>query len=129
MQFEDDPFNSETTNTDNILSDKIAEAQQKKWKTLIESIDFTHSSRKAWRTMYNLSNNYAQRQHQCNVTADQVAYQGLLNGKGNSTHQPSKTMILDNHLTEYSMASPFTMEELMKGIKIPKNNKAVGRLR
>ena len=33
MQFENDPFNSETTETGNILSDEIAEAQQKKWQT------------------------------------------------------------------------------------------------
>ena len=30
MQFENDPFNSETTETGNRLSDEIADAQQKK---------------------------------------------------------------------------------------------------
>ena len=44
MQFEDDPFNSETTETGNILSDEIVESQQKRCQTLIESKDFTHSS-------------------------------------------------------------------------------------
>ena len=33
MQYEDDLFNSETTETDNRFSDEIAEAQQKKWQT------------------------------------------------------------------------------------------------
>ena len=47
MQFENDPFNSETTETGNRLSAEFAEAQQKKWQTAIESTDFTHSSRKA----------------------------------------------------------------------------------
>ena len=37
MWFENNPFNSETTETGIIISDEIAEAQQKKWKTLIES--------------------------------------------------------------------------------------------
>ena len=46
MQFENDPLNSETTETGNIPSNEIAEAQQKKWQTLIESTDFTQSSRK-----------------------------------------------------------------------------------
>ena len=55
-----------------------------------------------------------------------MAYQLLLNGKGNSTHRPSKTKITDNHITEHSLTSPFTMEELMKSIKILKNNKAAG---
>ena len=48
MQFENDPFNGEPTETDNRLSDEIAEAQQKKWQPLIESRDFIYSSRKAW---------------------------------------------------------------------------------
>ena len=50
----------------------------------------------------------------------------MLYGKGNSTHRPSKAKITDNHITEHSLTSPFTMEELMKGIKILKNNKAAG---
>ena len=50
----------------------------------------------------------------------------LLNGKGNSTHRPSKAKITDNQITENSLISPFTMEELMKGIKILNNNKAAG---
>ena len=44
MLFENHPFNKETTETGNGLSDEIAEAQQKKWQTLIESTEFTHSS-------------------------------------------------------------------------------------
>ena len=36
MQFENGPFNSETTETGNILSNEIAEAQPKKWQNLIE---------------------------------------------------------------------------------------------
>ena len=88
MQFENDPFNSETTETGYILSDEIAEAQHKKWQTLIESTDFTHSSRKAWKTINKLSKDYAQPQQQCKVTADQVAHQPLLNGKPQHTgHQ------------------------------------------
>ena len=47
-----------------------------------------------------------------------------LNGKGNSIHRPSKAKITDARITEYSLTSPFTMEELMKGINILKNNKA-----
>ena len=60
------------------------------------------------------------------MTVDQVDHQLLLNGKGNSTHRPSKAKITDNHITEQSLTSPFTMEELMKGIKILENNKAAG---
>ena len=86
----------------------------------------TRISQKIWKTINKLSKDYAQPQQQSKVTADQVAHQLLLNGKGNSTHRPSKAKITDNHITEHSRTSPFTMEELIKGIKILKNNKAAG---
>ena len=57
---------------------------------------------------------------------DQVAHKLLQNGKGNSKHRPSATKIIDKHITEHSLTSPFTMEELMRGIKILKNDKPAG---
>ena len=39
MQLEDDPFNSETTETDNRLSDEVAIAHQKKRQTLLAPND------------------------------------------------------------------------------------------
>ena len=130
MQFENDPFNSETTETGNILSDKIAEAPQKKWQTLMESTYFTHGSRKAEIVEGLRASSTAMQ-----GTADQVAHHLLLNSKGNLTHRPSKVKITDNNnnniylksnITEHSLTSPFTMEEQMKGIKILTNNKAAG---
>ena len=53
---------------------------------MIESTDFTHSSRKAWKTINKLTKDYTEPQQQCKVTADQVAHQLLLNGKGNKLH-------------------------------------------
>ena len=76
-----------------------------------------------WKTINKLSKDYAQPQQQCKVTADQVAHQLLLNGKENSTHWSSMAKITDNHITELSLTSAFTMEEMMKDIKILKNNK------
>ena len=99
MQFENYSFNSETTEIGNRLSDKIAEAQQKKWPTPVESTDFTHINRNAWKTINKVLKDYAQPQQQCKVTTDQVAHQLLLNGKGNCTHRPSKAKITDNHIT------------------------------
>ena len=102
MQFENDPFNSKTTETGDRLSD----------------------GRKAWKNINKLSKDYPQPQQQCKVTADKVTHQLLLNNKGNSTHRKSKAKIADNHITEDSLTSLFTMEELMKGLKFRKNNKA-----
>ena len=46
--------------------------------------------------------------------------------KETQTHRSSKAKITDIHITEHSLTSPFTMKELMKGIKIMKNNQASG---
>ena len=125
MKFENDPFNKmKQQATDSPTN--LQKAQQKKWKTLIESTDWTHSSRKAWKTINILSKDYAQPQHKCKVTANQVDHQLLLNSKRNSAHRPSKARMTDKNITKHSLTSPFTMEELIKGMKILKNNKAAG---
>ena len=46
-RFAEDPFNEETVRVGDALLDEISEAQRSKWKEMIESTDFTHSSRKA----------------------------------------------------------------------------------
>ena len=86
----------------------------------------THSSRKAWKTINRLSKDYTQPQQQCKVTANQVAHQLLLNGKGNSSHTPKRVKIPSHTDAEHSLTDPFTMEELKKGVKALANNKAAG---
>ena len=63
-RFAEDPFNEDTVRVGDALLDEISEAQCSKWKEMIESTDFTHSSRKAWKqstssqkTTQNLSSN------------------------------------------------------------------------
>ena len=86
-------------------------------RTIQCSSKMTHSTVKqqkhATDSPTKLQNNYAQTQQQCKVAADQVAHQLLLNGKGNSTHRPSKAKITDNHILKHSLTSLFTMAELM----------------
>ena len=125
-RFESNPFDIETTEAGDELSKAIAEVQRQKWQAMIESTDFTHSSRKAWKTINRLSKDYTQPQQQCKVTANQVAHQLLLNGKGNSSHKPTRVKIPSHTDAEHSLTDPFTMEELKKGVKALANNKAAG---
>ena len=116
----------ETVNAGERLLDEISEAQRSKWQTLIESTDFTHSSRKAWRTINKLTKDSTAPQQQCRVTPDQVAHQLLLNGKGNKDSKPRRERMPRHTATESTLASPFLKEELLKGINALKNNKAAG---
>ena len=125
-RFAEDPFNEDTVRVGDALLDEISEAQRSKWKAMIESTDFTHSSRKAWKTINKLTKDYTEPQQQCKVTADQVAHQLLLNGKGNKLYVPRREKMPRQTVTESKLTSPFLMEDLLHGVKALKNNKAVG---
>ena len=94
-----------------------AKAQRSKWKEMIESTDFTHSSRKACNTINKLTKENTEPQQQCKVTADQVAHQLLLNGKGNKLHVPRREKMPRQTVTESKLTSPFLMEDLLHGVK------------
>ena len=93
---------------------------------MIESTDFTNCSRKAWKTINKLTKDYTEPQQQCKVTADQVAHQLLLNGKGNKLHVPRREKMPRQTVTESKLTSLFLMEDLLHGVKALKNNKAAG---
>ena len=116
-RFAEDPFNEHTVRVGDALLDEISEAQRSKWKEMIESTDFTHSSRKAWKTINKLTKDYTEPQQQCKVTADQVAHQLLLNDKGNKLHVPRR---------EKMPRQTVFMEDLLHRVKALKNNKAAG---
>ena len=69
-RFAEDPFNEDTVRVGDALLDEISEAQHSKWKEIMESTDFTHSSRRAWKTINKLTKDYTEPQQQCKVTAD-----------------------------------------------------------
>ena len=125
-RFAEDPFNEDTVRVGDALLDEISEAQRSKWKVKIESTDFTHSSRKAWKTINKLTKDYTEPRQQCKVTADQVAYQLLQNGKGNKLQFPRRENMPRQTVTESKLTSPFLMEDLLHGVKALKNNRAEG---
>ena len=61
-RFAEDPFNEDTVRVGDAPLDEISEAQRSKWKEMIESTDFTHSSRKAWKTINKLTKDYTEPQ-------------------------------------------------------------------
>lgn len=85
-----------------------------------------HNSRRAWKLVKNLSNDPSKPTSiQCNVTANQIAHQLLLNGK--TTTKKKRMKITRNIATETSlMSNPFDLSELNLAIKEMKTNKAPG---
>ena len=80
--YESDPFAESTIEVGERLMTSISESRQQKWQNLLESTDMAKNSKEAWRLIRKISNDPSTpTQQQYTTTANQVAYQLLLNGK------------------------------------------------
>ena len=109
--------------------DKITEEKRKRWEEVITSTNMimTHNSHKAWKTSRKLSNDPTTSNPPCLVSANQVAHQLLVNGRGTMPSKPKRPVLPPATEGDYSMVYPFSEEEYRKGVAIQKNNKASGR--
>ena len=123
-----DPFSEDTITLGEELTKSIAIQQRQIWQEMIETTDFRHSSRKSWAMIKRLGNDNTKTKEHYNVTANQVATQLLLNGKGPKKRRQhrarNKPPANDENLSYYTR--PIELEELQKGIDSLKKNKAAG---
>jgi hypothetical protein len=126
-QYSNDPFDERTIETGNLLLDKLTEEKRRKWERVILMTDMTQNSRRAWKTISKLANDPTSSTPPCLVSANQVAHQLLLNGRGTMPSKPKRPVLLQAAEGETSMVYPFSEEEYRKGVAALKNNKAAGR--
>ncbi|XP_030847026.1 uncharacterized protein LOC115926449 [Strongylocentrotus purpuratus] len=121
--YEEDPFSEETLSAGELLMAAISEERRKSWQDLIEGVDMTHNSKRAWSTIKKISNDPKKSTPHSNVTADQVAHQLLLNGKSahKKRHKRNPWPQVDTEYTWY-----FNNLELQTAIDSLKNGKAAG---
>ena len=62
------------------LLQKLDEVCRARWTEVVESVDFTHSSHKAWQTIHKLTGR-STTHYRCPVTANAIAAQLLNNGR------------------------------------------------
>ena len=60
---------------------KLDRKQRDRWSKAVRSIDFSHSDRKAWSILNNLTGRLQHSPHHCPVSADAIASQLVRNGK------------------------------------------------
>ena len=127
QQYSSNPFDNRTMESGNLLLDKMTEEKRKKWEEVITSTNMTHNSRKAWKTINNLSNDPTSSNPPCLVTANQVAHQLLVNGRGTMPSKPKRPVLPPATEGDTSKVYPFSEGEYNKGVAALKNNKAAGR--
>ena len=81
-EYMSNPFDSTTLDTGNELISKMAAENKRRWEEMITSTDLTSNSRKEWQTIRKISNDHTASKPPCLVTANQVAHQLLVNGRG-----------------------------------------------
>ena len=93
QQYSSNPFDNRTMESGNLLLDKMTEEKRKIWEEVITSTNMTHNSRKAWKTINKLSNDPTSSNPPCLVTANQVAHQLLVNGRGTMPSKPKRPVL------------------------------------
>ena len=96
------------------------EEKRKRWEEIITTTYMTHNSRKTWATIRNLSNDPASSTPPCLVSANQVAYQLLINNRSRMSTKSKRPALPPT--TE--VGESFSEEEYRRGIAALKNNKA-----
>ena len=75
--------------TGNELISKMAADNNRRWKEMITLTDLTGNRWNAWQTIRNIYNDSTAPNPSCLVTAKKVAYQLLVNGRGECQQSPS----------------------------------------
>ena len=105
---------STTLDTGNELISKMAAENKRRWEEMIRSTDLTGNSRKAWKTIRKISNDPTASKTPCQVTANQVAHQLLVNGRGEMQTMPKCLKLPPISEDDSSLVFPFTKEEYKK---------------
>ena len=115
------------------LLHKLDEVRRATWTEVVESVDFTQSSRKAWQTINKLTGR-SMTHSRCPVTANAIASNLLNNGRFPDADRDfarwtsrEVTSLSRAATADANLSSDFTVEELEAAIKNLKSGKAPGR--
>ena len=120
------PLGDGTIDAGNKLIELMAEQKNERWEEIITSIDLTHNSQKAWKTIKSISNDPTTSTPPFLVNTNQAAHQLLVNGRGNMPTRPKCPILTTVEQSEHSLVYPFTEEDYRIGIATLNNNKAAG---
>jgi len=104
------------------------------WEEAVNSINFSHSSRKAWRTINKLTGRSRRSSHLCPVLANSIASQ-LVKNRAHKTGDYKCTRFINNQLSDlwkiptpegHSISKPFRPEKFAAALILLKSGKSLG---
>jgi len=116
------------------LLSRLQQNKQERWEEAVNSIDFSHSSRKAWRTINKLTVRSGRSFYQCPVSANYIASQLVKNGS-HKTNDREPTRLVNKKLSDlwkiptpegHSISEPFKPEEFAAVLRRLKPGKSPG---
>ena len=108
--------------------------KQEQWEEDFNSIEFSHSSRKAWRTLNKLTGRSGRSSHLCPVSANSIASQLVKNG-AHRTGGRESTRLDNKQLSDlwkiltpegHSISEPFRPEKFAAALTCLKPGKSLG---
>ena len=108
--------------------------KQERWEEAVHSIDFLHSSRKAWRTINKLTGRSGRSSRACPVSANSIASQLVKNGTYKASDRES-TRLVNKQLSDqwkiptpegHSISEPYRPEEFAAALRRLKPGKSPG---
>ena len=116
------------------LLSRLQQKKQERWEEAVNSIDFSHSSRKTWRTINKLIGRSGRSSRMCPVSVNSIASQLVKNG-AHKTSDREPTRLVNNELSDqlkiptpegHSISEPFRPEEFAAALRRLKPGKSPG---
>jgi len=114
------------------LLSRLGHKKQERWEEAVNSIDFSHSSRKAWRTINKLTGRSGRSFHQCPVSANSIASR-LVKNRAHKTGVRKSTRLVNKELSDiwkiptpegHTISEIFRLEELAAALRRLKPGKS-----
>ena len=120
--------------SDRATSSLLSRLRQKRWEEAVNSIDFSHSISKVWRTINKLTGRSGRSFHQCPISANSIVLQLVKNG-AHKTGDRKSTRLVNKEFSDlweiptsegHSISEPFRLEELAAALRRLKPGKSLG---
>ena len=128
------PAGAESDRLASVLLSRLSRKRQERWEEAINSIDFSHSSRKAWSILNNLTGRSRHSPRHCPISANKIASQFVKSGTYEGKDRDSTRLVAKEVSDLWKAPTPsgdnisgeFTPEEFATALQHLKPGKAPG---